>query len=75
MNKGLKKKMEWLVYVIALEVEVATLCREHRFPVADCKEQVVECVLDGETLEFCMGDYKQDFKKAQALDVDTSNFR
>ena len=55
--------MSWLIFVAALEVEVANACKENKFPKDQCQERLVECVLDGETLNFCMGDYKLDLKK------------
>ena len=50
--------MTWLLFVANLELEVAKICKEYKFPLEQCKERIVECVLDGETLKFCIGDYK-----------------
>lgn len=52
-----KNNMDWVSFLIYLNIRTATFCDSLLIPQDSCMELVQECVLDGEGFEWCEDDY------------------
>jgi hypothetical protein len=51
--------MDWVLYLLLLDLHIGEFCNSFISPSVTCAEQVKECVLDGETLEWCQNTYTE----------------
>lgn len=49
--------MSWKILVLILNLEADNFCKSFIHYEPTCHDQIVECVLDGESLEWCKEDY------------------
>jgi hypothetical protein len=54
--------MSWEAFLLLINLRATEWCTKHYPKNKDCVENVVDCVLDGESLKFCKGVYKDEHK-------------
>jgi len=52
--------MEWHAFLLWLNLVTAHYCKTHESKQSymDCREMIRDCVLDGETIQFCKKNWK-----------------